>query len=135
PLGSISGDQTNYSQARGLSDFNRSHRLVGSFIYDLPKFGPAALQGWEFSGILTRQSGLPFSITDSTGAALYGVTSSRANWKSGATIDTVTLSGDVRTRLNRYFDISGFDKSGNEFGNTGRNILIGPGQSNVDFSI
>jgi hypothetical protein len=134
-LGNISGDQDNLSQARGLSDFNRSHRIVGTVIYELPKIGPAALQSWQFSGIVTVQSGLPFTITDSTGAALYGVTSSRANWSPGATVSSVTLSGNVRDRLTRYFDTSGFAKAGNEFGNSGRNILIGPGQSNVDFSV
>jgi hypothetical protein len=134
-LGNISGSQDNLSQARGLSDFNRSHRAVGTVIYELPKIGPGALQGWQFSGIVTVQSGLPFNITDNTGAALYGVTSSRANWAPGATVSSVTLSGNVRNRLTRYFDTSGFVKAGNEFGNTGRNILIGPGQSNVDFSV
>jgi len=135
-LGSISGDQDNLSQARGLSDFNRTHRLVGTFIFDLPKFGPAVLQGWQFSGILTTQSGLPYTIQDNTGAALYGVTSSRASWKPGATVASVTLSGSVQDRLNRYFDTSGFvNAAGTEFGNTGRNILVGPGQSNVDFSV
>ena len=109
--------------------------MVGTVIYELPKIGPAALQGWQFSGIVTVQSGLPFNITDNTGAALYGVTSSRANWAPGATVSSVTLSGNVRNRLTRYFDTSGFVKAGNEFGNTGRNILIGPGQSNVDFSV
>jgi hypothetical protein len=134
-LGSVSGDQTNLSQARGLSDFDRRNRLVGTFIGELPKFGPRALQGWQFSGIITMQSGNPFTVTDSTGAALYGVTSSRANFASGASINSVTLSGRPQDRLTRYFDTTGFAKAGNEFGNAGRNILIGPGQANVDFSI
>lgn len=134
-LGGVSGDQTNLSQARGLSDFNREHRAVGTFIFDLPKFGPAALQGWQFSGIVTMQSGLPFTISDSSAATLYGVTSSRASWASGATVKTATLTGDVGSRLNKYFNTAAFTRAGTGFGNTGRNILIGPGQSNVDFSI
>jgi len=108
---------------------------VGTFIYDLPRFGPAALQGWQFSGILTVQSGLPISITDSSAATLYGVTTSRASWAPNATVDTATLSGNVRDRLNKYFDTAAFIRAGTGFGNVGRNILTGPGQSNVDFSI
>jgi hypothetical protein len=134
-LGSISGDQSNLSQARGLSDFDRRHRVVGTFIGELPKFGPKALQGWQFSGIITMQTGNPFTVTDSTGAALYGVTSSRANFAPGASVSSVTLSGRAQDRLTRFFDISGFAKAGNEFGTAGRNILIAPGQANVDFSI
>src|SRR5262249_43025710 len=107
----------------------------GTFIAQLPKFGPAPLHGWQFAGIITMQSGNPFTITDNTGAALYGVTSSRASFAPGATIDSVTLSGNVRDRLTRYFDTAGFAKPGNEFGTSGRNILIAPPQSNVDFSI
>ena len=61
--------------------------------------------------------------------------SARASWAPGATIQTATLTGDVRSRLNRYFDTSAFVRAGNGFGNTGRNILTGPGQSNVDFSV
>ena len=133
-LGGISGDQTDLKQARGLSDFNRKHRLVGTFIYELPAFGPPALQGWQFSGIVTKQSGLPFTVTDGNGGALYG-TGSRANWAPGATVETATLSGDVRSRLNAYFNKAAFVGSGNGFGDTGRNILIGPPQSNFDFSI
>jgi hypothetical protein len=133
-LGGVSGDQTDLRQARGLSDFNRTHRVVGTFIYDLPAFGPTALQGWSFSGIVTRQSGLPFTITDGNGASLYG-TSARANFAPGATLETATLSGDVRSRLNAYFEKAAFASAGTGFGTAGRNILIGPPQSNVDFSI
>lgn len=134
-LGSVSGDQADLHQARGLSDFNRKHRMIGTFILDLPKFGPTVLQGWQFSGIVTVQSGLPINITDSSAATLYGVTSARASWAPGATVNTATLSGDVRSRLNKFFDTASFVRAGTGFGNVGRNNLIGPGQSNVDFSI
>src|SRR6185436_163653 len=108
--------------------------VVGTFIYDLPAFGPTALQGWSLSGILTKQSGLPFTITDGNGASLYG-TSSRANFALGETAETATLSGDVRSRLNAYFNKAAFASAGTGFGTAGRNILIGPPQSNIDFSI
>jgi hypothetical protein len=47
------------------------------------------------------------------------------------------LSGDVRRRLDRYFDTSRFISStgvGN-FGTVGRNTLRGPAQCNTDFSV
>src|SRR5207302_1951952 len=61
------------SADRGLSNFNVKHRFVFSSIYELP-FGtgqrwftePGTLNhifgGWRLSGILTLQSGQPFSV-------------------------------------------------------------------------
>jgi hypothetical protein len=61
---------------RGLSDFDRPHRLVVSFSYDLPVpksgiWGTQVFQGWTISGLLSFQNGLPFSVTDNGGKA-YG---------------------------------------------------------------
>jgi hypothetical protein len=66
---------------------------------------------------------------------LFGVTSSRASWAPGATVDSATLSGRTEDRLNGYFDTSAFVTAGPLWGNTGRNILTGPGQQNVDISL
>jgi hypothetical protein len=118
--------------------------MVVNFGYEIPKwggrlgasaFGQRVMNGWEISGIVIAQSGTPFSITDSTGATLFGTTGSRANWASGATIDTAHLSGSVESRLTQYFNTAAFTKAGTGFGNTGRNILRGPRQRNVDLSI
>jgi len=51
---------------RGLSLFDRTHRLVISYIWDLP--GPTtgvvgyALGGWRMAGVTTLQSGNPYTI-------------------------------------------------------------------------
>jgi len=37
--------------------------------------------------------------------------------------------------LTHYFNTSAFIPAGNLFGNTGRNILQGPGQANVDIAL
>jgi hypothetical protein len=140
----ITGDEAHIWTSKGLSDFDRRHRMVVNFGYEIPKwggrlgasaFGQRVMNGWEISGIVIAQSGTPFSITDSTGATLFGTTGSRANWASGATIDTAHLSGSVESRLTQYFNTAAFTKAGTGFGNTGRNILRGPRQRNVDLSI
>ena len=52
---------------RAVSLFDRTHRLVISYIWEVP--GPksgvlgSALGGWQMSGITTLQSGNPFTIT------------------------------------------------------------------------
>ena len=64
-------DQSNINASRGISDFNRPHRLAVSYAYDLPFFAhatgvkKAAFGGWQISGVSIFQSGVPFSIFDS----------------------------------------------------------------------
>jgi outer membrane receptor protein involved in Fe transport len=140
----VPGDEAHIWTNKALSDFDRRHRLVVNFGYEIPKwggrigasaFGKRVMNGWEISGVVIAQSGAPFSITDSTGATLYGTTQSRANWAAGATIETALLSGSIESRLTKYFNTAAFAKAGTGFGNTGRNILRGPRQRNLDFSI
>lgn len=51
----------------GPADFNVKHRLVASFIYELPFARKNRwLGGWNLSGIVTAQTGTPFSVTNST---------------------------------------------------------------------
>ena len=63
-------DQSNINASRGLSDFDRPHRLVVSYVYDVvyrngEGFKKAVLGGWGISGVTIFQSGSPFSIFDS----------------------------------------------------------------------
>lgn len=138
------GDQTNLSLNRGLSDFDRSHRVVLNFSYNIPKWGfglnntalgKRFFDGWQLSGVSVIQSGTPISILDTSGAALYGTANSRASWAPGATNATAQREGRTQDRLNNYFNTAAFVRSGNGFGDTGRNILRGPNQRNVDISV
>jgi hypothetical protein len=60
----VQGDQRNINSNRAVSDFDRPHRLAGSFVWELPDFGSKSkfLQGWQLSGFGQWQSGSPFSI-------------------------------------------------------------------------
>ena len=138
------GDQTRLSLNRGPSDFDRHHRFVINGNYDLPKWGfgwmnkgagQFVFQNWQMAGIAVWQTGTPFTVTDTSGAALYGTSSSRASWASGATAGTATKSGRIEDRLNNYFNTAAFVKAGDGFGNAGRGVLRGPRQRNVDFSL
>jgi len=140
----VTGNQDNLSPSKGPSDFDHTQRIVVNAGYEIPRwggplnntaFGKRFFGGWEVSGVGLAQSGSVFSITDSTGAAYYGVTTSNASWAPGATVSTADLSGSVEGRLNKYFNTADFAKAGNLFGNAGRNILRGPGQRNVDFAL
>jgi hypothetical protein len=69
--------QNNPHQNRSRGDFDRPHRLIASYAWDLPVpkqgiWGSQAFQGWTLSGIVTYQNGLPFSLSDSTSGGAFG---------------------------------------------------------------
>ena len=153
-LVAMPGDQVNWKLNYGPSDFDRRHRFVTSFVYDLPeisvnaRIAKALLNKWQVNGILTLQTGTPFSIIDSPNFAII----QRANFAPGAA--NLLTSGSVEARLNQFFNTSAFVLSrpilggGNlgtpnnptfdpnyPFGNTPRNLLYGPGQKNLDLSV
>jgi hypothetical protein len=153
-------DQSSVNASRGLSDFDRPHRFVVSYVYDLPFFRSATgakravLDGWSVSGVTIAQSGTPFSIIDSGAAtAFLGAGSTPllgASLAPGATISGGYTSGSVQNRLGGYVNINNFTPAaqlypaecltdsnfcGTGFGNLGRNIYRGPFQQNWDFSL
>jgi hypothetical protein len=131
------GDQNRPSLNRGPSDFDRTQRLVVNFSYALPsaKLPKRIFGGWQLAGVAIMQSGTPVSILDTSGAALFGTSNSRASWAPGATVATARKSGPTQGRLDEYFTRTAFVRAGNLWGDTGRNILRGPSQRNLDLSI
>lgn len=124
-------DNYNLKAERGSSDFDIRHRLSLSFNYEVPTWHavPSVLgKGWELGGILTLQTGQPFSVL--TGAGLSG---------TGLGNDRPNLVGDPNTGPNtvqRWFNTSAFALNAPlTFGNAGRNIVTGPGYRNFDFSL
>lgn len=77
--GNILNFQNNVQQNFARGDFDRPHRLVVSYSYDIPVpkssfFDNQLFKGWSISGIVTYQKGLPFSLFDSTSGGAYGAT-------------------------------------------------------------
>jgi hypothetical protein len=148
-LVAIPGDQSDPLANEGRSDYDRRHRFVASLVYEVPspdgsKVVRAALGGWRVAGIVTLQSGLPFSVVD----VPNGFIVQRANLAPGEAGGAP--DGDVHDRLARYFDTAAYAPSrqflapGVEnpsfdpdapFGNSERNLLTGPPSRNVDVSM
>jgi Carboxypeptidase regulatory-like domain len=143
--------QTSLQQSMGLSDFDRTHRLVVSYDYALPFFSnargwqSAVLSHWSLSGITVFQSGLPFRITDSAGASAYGTPTPDTATPSlapGYTLASALTSGSVEQRLNEYVNpaafvpapVVGIDGS-TGFGTLARNPFRGPFQQNWDVAV
>ncbi len=147
-LNTALNDQTTLKDSRGLADFDRAHRLIVNYTYELPFFARsrgfvhAALGGWYISGITTLQSGAPFTVLDSAAASAYGLigtgTPTTPNLIVG--VDPLTHGG-VESRLNGYVNINAFAPApvvgvdgSTGFGTLGRNNFRGPVQQNWDFS-
>ena len=149
-------DQNNGAVSRGLSDFDRRQRFVTSAVYQLPFFAngngftKTALGGWEASGVLTLQSGAPFSILDPAGGSVYALAStpsSTATFNPGFSCANAPSHGSPEARLANWVNPAAYQpdplatlsdgtpSDGTLYGNTPRNCIIGPPQKNVDLTL
>jgi hypothetical protein len=136
--GTIEHDAFNSRLNRGRSDFDRPHRFTASYIYELPNvFRNKVFDGWSLNGLITLQSGSPFSaIGNATRNAFWAqVSRVRLDMAPGATHQTAVNSRRVQDRLENYFNAAAFSDSLDRWGNSGRNILHGPAQRQFDFSL
>lgn len=148
---------------RGLSDFNVSRTLVINGIWDIPAphsfsgFASRVVSGWQIEGILKAQDGIPFTATFGTDGDPLGINSSDTwdfpNRLGGPGCASLVNPGNpnnyiktqcfaIPTAPTPAFYAANCDPSFGTFpqcfnlrGNAGRNILIGPGLVNVDFSV
>ena len=140
--GALQGNQTNRSNY-GFDSFIRPQRFVVSYVYDLPSpqnhFSPLGrlLSGWSVAGVTTFQSGQRLTISESNELNAFGIIGADQDRAqvSGCTASQLVTKGSVSSRLNGYFNKAAFVSAGTLWGNTGRNILSGPGQQNVDVSL
>ena len=122
----------------GRADFDRRHRFVGSFIWELPgdHFGGVAgavLKGWQANGIVTLQSGGPFSIAAGADNSLSGIGLDRADIVGSPDLPGNRSRGE---KLQEWFNTAAFvPNAPGTFGTSGRNILTGPGLATVDLSM
>ena len=130
---------TSLSANRGLSDFDVPHRFVASYVWALPTFKNSGallrhtVGGWETTGILTLQSGTPFTIV-----------SGQDNSRSGDGIDRANLVGNPYLDTGRPMDNSYSSTSTRPLSRrilwahgalSSRNLLRGPGFANLDFGL
>ena len=114
---SLFGDPNNLNSMRGLSDFDRTHRLVLSYDYEIPfgrwtgkadsGFG-RVVNGWGLHGFTTFQSGTPFTVFDSHALELSDTTgffgANYATLAPGQTLKSIQTHGSVQSRaVNGWF--------------------------------
>jgi hypothetical protein len=155
----ILGNQLDNRANRGLSNFDRKHRFVLSFLWELPKLsfvknsktGRLFFDGWQIAGTVTAMSGLPVDVVDSGAATFYfgangggarpnfipGV-SPTAGIPNGYYFNPFAFARPVVPAGQRIPSSNGTAiaaATGTDFGSVGRNLLRGPEQFNTDFSI
>jgi hypothetical protein len=119
----------------GNADYNVPNRFVASANYQLPFKGSGLLgpleRGWQLNAVAQFFDGLPFSVA--SGTALGDGLTTRAQLLPG--FGNGSLPKGQRT-LSQWFNTQAFAvPAAGTYGNSGRNILEGPGTKTVDFSI
>jgi len=126
----------------GRSDIDVNHRFVLSSVYQLPigrgkrflgntnKVADAFIGGWQLTGIATFQKGFPFSVMADNKDNLLLTFTQRANLVPGCD------PNDAPRNVSEWFNTSCFTQPlSGQFGNSGRNMLRGPGISNFDLGL
>jgi hypothetical protein len=152
---SVFTDPFNPDFDRGLANFDVKQRLVISGLWKLP-FGKKIqngflrklADGWETSGIASFQTGTPFTIYSASGSSQEQSFLERADLvgpihtfapRSLHSFDASAsscLPGSVANG-HFFFDPSAFDCNNAlfTFGDSGRNIMRGPGLNHFDLSV
>jgi Carboxypeptidase regulatory-like domain len=129
-----------YRSFRGNSDFDVRHDLVLSWSYQLP-FGAgkmfagdaqgimqALVGGWQLNSIDTFQTGSPFTPVMATSLLNAG---SAVQWPN-----RISSGKLANPTIQEWFNTADFVSPGNYvFGDSGRNILFGPGTKQFDVSL
>ena len=161
---SILGDQNNPRANRGVSDFDRTHRFVLSYVSQFPnlsfarqsRLGRAAMWNWQSSAIFTAMSGLPVDVVDTGSGSFYGLANGASPLARPSLIPGATCRDATQKVLpGYYFNSTVFARPvvqadqtipssggtapasamGTDIGDVGRNCLRGPNQVNLDLSL
>jgi Carboxypeptidase regulatory-like domain len=133
----------------GRSTLDRRHVFTGNYIYELPwqrsqqGFAGHLLGGYEFSGILTINSGLPFTVLTGRGQgdpAAVGVNTSGAPNNGAVANPRPNQIGDPNNgpkTFNQFFNIAAFAPVtvAGASGNERRGAVNGPGLWRYDMAL
>lgn len=129
----------NWNSDRGLSDSDRPHAFVVSYLWDLPRLSSQhavvrhILGGWQNNGILSAYSGLTFSPAAGIDQSLTANGADRPDAVGDWRLADSRTQGE---KILRWFNPTAFalQREGS-FGNAGRNILRGPASMNLDWGL
>ena len=144
PYRTYFNDPLNIGLDYGRSAFDIRHRIVTNFVWEIPFMRDQSgalgqiLGGWQLSGILAIQSGLPFGVVN---GGRFPAGDYNADAQEGDRPDTPSFGNtfsDAPTTsefISGVFQTSDFPSPAPSNGNLGRNTFTGPAFSTVDLSL
>ncbi|MGC1620317.1 MAG: TonB-dependent receptor [Candidatus Acidiferrum sp.] len=141
-LGGISNPYAGWAYDNGLSGYNRTHVAVVDFIYDIPllrhndnKFVKNVIAGWEASGIVTIESGLPLNVTlGGTQGGNFVGGSNRPDITGPIAYEHV-VNPNAQQQI-QYINPTAFsDPAIGAYGDEPHNGVTGPGRDNWNISL
>jgi len=125
----------------GPSIFDRTHNFSANFIYSIPllrdstnRFVKSVLGGWQVSGIVTIESGLPINVSGGSNNNVGG--GNRPNVDGNIKYVHSVVPTTDPYKVIQYYDTSVFsDPGAGNWGNLGHNALRGPGRDNWNLSL
>ena len=142
---------------RALSHFDRAHRFVATFLYELPfgkhqnGFLKHTLEGWQVTGLWSFESGVPLTVSNGVDADGLGGSLDRPDYNPSGRRGTRAVS--CITAPNGFCDPDNNNRPANltetmyiqvptftgndpkRTGNLGRGTLRSPGQKNLDSTL
>jgi carboxypeptidase family protein len=132
------------SYSVGPAWFNRDHVFTANFVYDIPAFRHAASRalrtgfgGWQISGFITAETGLPLQVDLGGPAAYNGLPNwTDNNQRPGGNRPNVNGPITYPRTVNQWFNPSVFSAPAlGQWGNLSQNALEGPGRHNWNVSL
>jgi hypothetical protein len=128
-------NQNCFACERANSGFDYRHRFTTSYLWNVPTprdlRGPLGfvLKNWSFNGIVTYQTGFPFTVTQSGNTQNTGAATQRPDYVPGQNpeLDSPDPS--------RWFNTDAFVRAVNKYGAVGRNTLRQPGMKVWDIGL
>jgi len=132
-----SQDIFNRKGSRGRSGFDIRHNFVANFVYQLPFGRGSWFGGWQFSGIASVHSNVPFTpMLSFDNADLQSVTISERPNLVGNPYSGFCPNGSRVSTPACWFSPSAFVlPPPGQFGTAGRNSLRGPGFAQFDLAV
>ncbi len=142
-LNNVSNPYLGWRYDIGPSGFDRTHVGVVNFIYDIPLFRgnqsrllKTTLGGWQVSGIVTVESGIPINIGISGNQGGNGLPNATNRPDLTGTISYPQTAVPGKQQGIQYINPSFFSLPAlGAFGNLGHNAARGPGRDNWNLSL
>lgn len=126
-------DSRNLRAERASASFDSRYRAVAHGIWDIPYGGQHWLKGrWQLAGILTLQSGQPFTINSTIDVNEDGNLTDRLNRTTGL---LVRNEGPTRIELARGVTPANLLAEGGQTGSVGRNTFRAPATATLDMAV